>query len=231
MVYLSEHANNILKNYLREKGHTIVEVVKTEAVYDAVSSHSDIYLCSIGNDMILSPEQAVNIGGVLEERGISYTLGKPLKGTNYPDNIAYNAACIGSYLIHNLKYTDAAILKKAEEHGLKTIQVKQGYTKCSLVIVDERSLITADKGIASRLSQYPLDVLLITEGHVRLEGFPFGFLGGASGRVGDEILFNGNLSAHPDFERIADFIESRGLKPVFFKEYPLEDIGSIFWIE
>lgn len=227
IICLSEDAQDALKHYLRRKGHQIVEIKRTTAVYEAVSAHTDLYLCRIKNDRILSPEQNATIGSTLRQRGISYTLGSPLKGSRYPDNIAYNAAWAGSYLIHNLKYTDPAILKKAEELELETVHVKQGYTKCSLVVVDEHSLITSDQGIAGSLTQYPLDVLLISCGHVRLDGFAYGFLGGASGRVDDEILFNGDLSAHPDFEKITAFIKSKGLSPVFFKGYELEDIGSI----
>ena len=60
-----------------------------------------------------------------------------------------------------------------------------------------------------------------------LPGYDTGFLGGTSGRVGDEIVFNGDLSAHPDFEAIKDFIRSRGLQIKYFESYPLRDIGSI----
>jgi hypothetical protein len=69
--------------------------------------------------------------------------------------------------------------------------VKQGYTKCSLVVVDEKSVITSDMGLAAALQRFEIDVLLISQGHVALPGLQYGFLGGASGRAGDEILFNG----------------------------------------
>jgi len=129
--------------------------------------------------------------------------------------------------MHNAKHTDPVILNKAKELGLESIHVKQGYTKCSLVILDDNAAITSDKGLAAALKKYGIDILLITHGHVNLPGFPYGFLGGASGKVDDEIIFNGNLSAHPDFEKIKDFICQRGLKVTWFEEYPLEDIGSI----
>ena len=108
------------------------------------------------------------------------------------------------------------------------IGCRQGYTKCSTVVVDSRSLITADQGIAAACSKAEdLDVLLVQEGHVALEGYDTGFIGGASGRVGDEIIFNGDLSAHPDFQKIKDFIEERGLECKWLPEYPLTDIGTI----
>ena len=72
-----------------------------------------------------------------------------------------------------------------------------------------------------------MSVLKIRPGQVLLPGYAYGFLGGTSGRIGDKIVFNGDLSAHPDFNVISAFIESRGLSCVYFKDYPLTDIGSI----
>ena len=95
-------------------------------------------------------------------------------------------------------------------------------------MVDGNSVITADRGIVSALKKCPdIDVLPISQGFVRLEKFEYGFLGGASGKVGNEIVFNGDLSAHPDYEAICRFIEARGLSVKYFPGYPLTDIGSI----
>lgn len=41
------------------------------------------------------------------------------------------------------------------------------------------------------------------------------------------IVFNGNLEAHPDYEKIAAFLSDRDIKLVYFKSFPLMDIGSI----
>ena len=71
-----------------------------------------------------------------------------------------------------------------------------------------------------------LDVLLIRPGYIILKGFDYGFIGGTCGRIGDEIIFNGDISAHPDYDAIQAFIKSRGLDIKYF-DYPLEDIGSI----
>ena len=168
----------------------------------------------------------------------------------YPGDVLYNACCTGRYFIHNLKYTAPELLAAAgiaisgTASGPQTagsnaqsqtkhtgsmipVQVPQGYAKCSIVCVDETSIITYDAGITKACLAAGLEVLQISPGHVRLPGYPTGFLGGASGRVGREILFNGDLSVHPDFAAIRDFIESRGLSCVHFPDYPLTDVGSI----
>ena len=226
VILLSENTNSKVTTYLRDKGHRILEISKTPAVYDAVSSHADIYLCKLKNELVVSQEQLAFLSEELQCLGILYSAGSSVLGFRYPENIRYNAAQIGNYLIHNTRFTDPKVLNRAKELGLSFIHVRQGYTKCSLVIVDDHSAITSDRGIANVLTSSGIEILQISPGHVALEGFPYGFLGGASGRVGNEILFHGDLSLHPDFHAIQRFIECRGLQIQYFTEFPLEDIGS-----
>ena len=205
-IYISEAAHPLLRDFLINEGH-IIETVKSSGItYEPVDSHPDIYMCSLGIDKPVF-------------------FGCPEKiGSKYPENIRYNAACTGKYFIHNLKYTDPDLLKAAE--NTVKINVSQGYAKCSILIVDENSIITSDVGIYN--SCYgKLNVLLITTGHIKLKNFPYGFIGGTAGRIGNTIVFNGDLSQHPDFKRICSFISKRGLEIKYFKEYDLEDIGSI----
>lgn len=222
-IYLSETANPLLIEYLRELGHKIMIIEMTDITYRPVSSHPDIYMCSMG------PGRPVYFGC-------------PDKiGSKYPDNIIYNAACTGKYFIHNTKYTEPELLAFTNKNyfaeisgsysgktheSLEIIDVPQGYTKCNTLIVDENSIITSDVGIYNSCYS-KLDILLIKTGHIILQNFNYGFIGGASGRIGDTIIFNGNLEQHPDYEKITAFIESRNFKIKYFTEYPLEDIGSI----
>ncbi|HZK88293.1 MAG TPA: hypothetical protein VFC27_03980 [Anaerovoracaceae bacterium] len=205
-VYISEDANPLLKEYLSGSNHIIVEIKSTDQVYESISSHPDIFMCKI-NDKIIQSE---------------YDL-----GYSYPDNVKYNGVQIGKYFIHHTGYTASKLISAVKAADLMTVHVSQGYTKCNIVAVDENSIITSDEGIRNKLVPLGLDVLLISAGNVKLKGFSYGFLGGASGKVGDSIVFNGDLSAHPDFFKISDFILSRGLKLKYFEEYQLEDIGSI----
>lgn len=75
-----------------------------------------------------------------------------------------------------------------------------------------------------------MNVLLVEPGFVKLRGADTGFIGGASGRVGGEIIFNGDLSVHPNFREITAFIETQGLGCKWFESYELEDIGSIITV-
>jgi hypothetical protein len=205
-VYISEDANPLLKEYLFSKHNILVEIKSSNQVYEGISSHPDIFMCKI-NDKIIHAENDL--------------------GYSYPENVKYNGVQIGKYFIHNTNFTASKLMVAIESAGLTPIHVAQGYAKCNIVAVNSNSIITSDNGIKKALETIGLNVLLVSVGNVKLKNFPFGFLGGASGKVDDEIVFNGNLSAHPDFLEIEDFILSRELKVKYFKEYELEDIGSI----
>ena len=110
---------------------------------------------------------------------------------------------------------------------MRIINVRQGYAKCSIVIVDEESIITYDRGIASKCLNAGMNVLTVSPGHMVLDGYGSGFIGGTSGRIGNTVYFYGDLSAHPDCDAIVHFIEERGHEVKWFREWPLTDIGSI----
>lgn len=205
-IYISEHASPRLIEYLKSEGHEIIPAEPLENVTFAISRHPDIIHCHLADGMVFH--------------------GNPARlGPVYPADVPYNACSTGRYFLHNLKYTAPELLQAAKSLGLETIHVPQGYTRCSVLPVDCDSVITSDRGVAAACTQ--LDVLLISPGHIELPGYNTGFIGGTGGRVGNEIVFNGDLSAHPDFEIIKDFIESRGLRCVWTTDMPLTDIGSV----
>ncbi|MGI6722227.1 MAG: DUF6873 family GME fold protein [Anaerovoracaceae bacterium] len=205
--YISPLAAKPLTAYLKDSGVKIVTTTALSNVDDAIATHADIIMCDLGGRIVH---------------------GDPARLTKkYPGDIIYNAACTGRYFIHNLKYTDPLLLAAAEEMGRKLINVKQGYAKCSTLIVDEDSVILSDEGMARELKKHGLDVLLIRRGHIVLPGFRYGFIGGTAGKLGREIIFNGDLSMHPDCGRIEEFIMAHGCRPKYFRGLPLMDIGSI----
>lgn len=218
--YLSEYAPEVLTTYIKNSGY------KIKYIYDNINSptgdHPDLYMCKLG----FLPTAPVFHGDI-----------KKLNN-KYPEDAIYNAACTDRFFIHNLKITFPSLLSKLgiknathtsppKDPEIVPVMVKQGYSKCNVCIVDEYSIITEDVGIAKACEKAGLNILLISRGHVRLSEFEYGFMGGATGHLGDRILFNGNLLNHPDCEEIISFIKTRNLDIVYFEEYPLTDIGSI----
>lgn len=212
-IYIAENANKILIEYLEGLGHIICPVRRTSFVGMGVAAHPDIYMCKLG----AIPAAPVFHGDV------------NALGPVYPQDVKYNGAVMGRYLICNARFTSPALMQKASDLGITALHVPQGYAKCNLAVVTDSAAITSDRGIYKALSKRApqIDLLLISPGAVKLPGFAYGFIGGASGRVGDEMIFNGNLEAHPDFENIREFVLAHMLKLKYFTEYELTDIGSI----
>lgn len=229
-VFLSEDANNRLKEYLLDNGFCVIEIKKTGKVYGAIASHPDIYVCKIKEDMVIEESQYNLTKEQLQTEDENCYIGKSELEDKYPGTIKYNAVALGPFFIHSTKYTDEKILEIVKKNHMEVVDVKQGYTKCNIVLVDDNSIITSDVGIAKALRARGVNVLLISKGQVKLPGFEYGFLGGASGKIGNEILFNGNLKEHEDFVAIKSFIEDKGIGLKYFEDYPLEDIGSIIEI-
>ena len=209
-VYLSALAEEAVTAALASAGHTPVLLAPRSGVEEEVASHADIFFCRGGT----SPGSPL------------YGAGDDFRAMTYPAVAAYNAVFLERYFVHRLDITAKPLLKEAEKQGLVPVHVRQGYTRCNLVVVDGRHVITADAGLYRALSKLPgLSVLGIEPGYVQL-GRHSGFLGGASGRVGSDVWFHGDLSTHPDEKKIRRFIEDCGLGTVTFS-FPLRDIGSM----
>ncbi|MEG0291192.1 MAG: hypothetical protein RR495_00680 [Anaerovoracaceae bacterium] len=212
-IWISKNANKNLIEYFERRDINVNILNQSNVVYNQISTHPDIYMCKLG----VNNTSPVFWGN---KSKISYS---------YPGNIIYNACSTGKYFIHNLKYTDKDLLYTATSLNQELINIKQGYAKCNILPINENSIITSDLGIAKKCSN--LDVLIISPGHIKLKGFDTGFIGGTSGIIDGTVVFNGDLSSHPDFKKIKDFITNKGLCIKYFDSYPLEDIGSIIYEE
>lgn len=206
---LSEKAHPELLSYISEKCDDIITV--SQMIDSPIGSHADLYYCKLKDDLLFSGDSS------------------RLKNT-YPGDCLYNAASTGKFFIHNHRITDESLIQAAKDCGLTAIHVRQGYSKCSIAVIDESGIITSDAGIY-RSCREDLDCLLISPGYIDLPGYKCGFIGGCTGRLDDTVIFNGNLAAHPDHETIKEFITKRGLEVKYFGSYPLTDIGSMIFVK
>ena len=238
MIIVSKKAAPCLIEYLSSLDE--VELFgPLKSVGSGIACHPDVLYCRLGG----GADAAVFKGNEV------------LLGEKYPADCRYNAVVLREFIIHKQGITDSALLATAMYGSASSgsdiqqdrtavrefINVPQGYTKCNIVVVDDEHIITSDEGIAKavttkadsarfdsgKTSSAKLNCLLISPKQIELPGFPYGFIGGCSGRVDNKIIFNGNLKAHSDFRRISAFIESCELELVYFEDWPLTDIGSI----
>ena len=145
----------------------------------------------------------------------------------YPNNVMLNCVVLNDKLICNSKTIADEVLQMAIKDNLKIINVNQGYTKCSTCIVNENAIITSDKSIY-KSCRNEMDVLLIRQGYIELNGTDYGFIGGSSFKYNrNTLIFTGNIKLHPDYESIKSFTQNHNAELLSLTENKIIDIGSI----
>ena len=147
----------------------------------------------------------------------------------YPFDVLLNAAVCGGCFFGRLDSVSSSLLDIADRNALKKINVKQGYCKCSSVVL-HNAMITADSGISEAARREGIDVLTVSDGGVALDGYNKGFIGGASGSDGEKVYFCGDVSKHPNGEEIIAFCKKHGFEVISLSHKPLYDVGTIFFI-
>ena len=211
-------------------GVSLIKIQRHPCLYGAVSSHPDMLLHPVGGDLIVhAPGISDELGVLLARAGFRLIKGAAELSPEYPRDIAYNAARIGRFYFHNLKYTDSVLRKELEKAGVEPVHVEQGYTKCSVALVDENTMITSDKGIARTAEGKGIDALLIDPGQgILLPGLDYGFIGGATGLLGKHRLaVNGAADGLKSFEAIRSLLFSKNGALHSLSGLPVTDIGSI----
>lgn len=218
-----------MQNTLINLGIKLIKTIECPNTYNAIKCHPDISLCKLyDNNIVVAPNVYDYYSKILKNYGLNVIKGSSLIQNKYPHNISYNVAIFGNYAIHNFKYTDPEIVKFLEENNIQKIDVKQGYSKCSICIIDEKSIITSDEGIMNACSLFDIDCLLISQGFIDLFDMNYGFIGGCSGSISnDTIAFFGNIKKHPDYEKVLEFITSKNKKILCLSDESLLDLGSL----
>ena len=209
---------------LNKLGIDCIEICPNSNIISSVSSHPDIRIMHYWNN-ILYCDNSINTA--LDDFSLIRRIGEELQ-EKYPYDVKLNCVRINDKLICNKNTISREILEQAERDNLKIINTKQGYTKCSICVVDENCIITDDESIYKSTQNYFDDVLLISKGSIKLEGMNYGFIGGATGKLNKNVLaFNGRLDSHPDSNGIIDILSKYNVKPIELINNRLTDIGSI----
>lgn len=214
---------------LKRRKIQIIKTIECKECYDAIKYHPDICVCNLGEgNIVVAPNVYEFYSEILIPLGFNVIKGSRYIEKKYPNNIQYNVTMMGRFAIHNFNYTDEKILDYINKKNLIKINVKQGYSKCSICIVDENSIITSDKGIYKSVKQYGIDCLIIRPGNINLFQLDYGFIGGCTGFISkNEIAFLGDVKKHPDYELIKKFIKSKNKEIVSLSKEQLLDLGSI----
>ena len=219
---------------LKRLGFNIITMPPSHFLQTGVASHTDM-LIFIGFGRLFChasyyEENKALIDDIARIGNLNISLSDEDWGQDYPKDVLFNACLVGKKLICNEKTVSTSILFAAQKSECEIINVPQGYTKCSICVVSDNAIITADKPIADICLKIGMDVLLISEGHISLPPYSFGFIGGTSGLYKNDLYFCGSLEAHPDAEKIKEFCKKHGKTAFPLTNCELQDVGSIFFI-
>lgn len=214
--------------------HSIIAVPDGTLLDLRIKDHVDLKVFC-GEKIVLSPDIAEEvlrqIRKVASETWIQakVVVGAITPQMPYPHDVPYNVLQLQNHLIHKLDSTEPEILKQCHK---PLVNIKQGYSRCSVLPIGDLAAITENAALGKILQSLGYDILIVSHGHVRLDGFQYGLFGGAGGTVEDEVIFNGCLSYHPDADLIKKFVQKHHKRWVELDDHQaLTDCGSILYYE
>ena len=214
---------------LEKLGINAVKVYDNPAISGSVSSHADMNYFYYGKGNLFACKSQPT--GEWQEKFNTITTGEP-ENDSYPFTVKLNCVRLSGFLICNTKTVSEEILQFAYNDNLTVIDVKQGFTKCSICVINDRTIITDDASIYKQVSKYIDDVTLVTKGSIKLEGMNYGFIGGCTGLIGkDKLAVTGRLDSHIDHNLIYNALSRNNISAVELTNDILEDIGSILPVE
>lgn len=218
-----------MEENLESLGVRLIKTKKTLGLYEGISYHPDIVIHHMGdNEILAAPNVENQILYSLEAEGFKIIIGrKEVKGT-YPEDISYNVARFGNRAACCIKYTDEVLMQELYKRNVETININQGYAKCSICVVAEDAIITSDMGIYRVLRKNNTAALLITPGSILLRDMSYGFIGGASGSVSNfDIAFYGNIGLHPNYKEILKFMSEYNKSVINLSKNLVHDLGTL----
>ncbi len=214
-----------MREALAVRGCRVVPLPAFDCLPAPVAKHADTLLYPMTRGLLV-PAAYYERNHALFADLLVVTTDEPITDT-YPGDVLLNALDTSAGILCREPSTSRFI----RQSGKPILHTAQGYARCAACRVSDSALITADPSIAAVARAHGLAVLEITPGGISLLGYSYGFIGGASVRIGDEMLFFGDVTAHPDYARIEYFLHKYAVYPVSLSDGILTDYGGAVLIE
>ncbi len=205
-------------------GYNCIPVIESDLVSRPICAHSDVLYRKLESKTILISSCQMENKPYLERLGYTVLVCKEL-APGYKTESLLNFIINDKYIIKNEK---TAINLSSEYCTDKIIlNVKQGYTCCSTLMIKEDVYITDDENIFNVITSAGLDCLKKEKGDIELTGYDYGFIGGASVKLKDNrILFFGDIENKIEKDKIIRYLKKNDMEPIFISGKKLKDIGS-----
>lgn len=225
MLIISYKSKIEFTNFLDNNEIKYIKTIDNPNLDRRISDHPDLSLFKLDKDTLIVDESVYdyykkNLNGIKLIKG-------QMAERKYPMDSIYNIVRFQNFYIHN-DHTEKNIEKFYKDKDIRHIFVKQGYTRCSLIALNN-SLLTSDYGIYKTLKD-KLNIYLLKEEKIDLDGFDKGFLGGCFGFLDKKtVLFNGNIKKLASYDIIKNIVDKENLD-LLYPDTNLLDTGSLIWI-
>lgn len=220
---LSKKTESNLKSY----GVDIINIEPIKTVDERIFHHADLVFLPLGGENSAAAKEVRYLKENALFSGMNMIESDMFLSVKYPLDCPLNCVIIGKYMICNVDTVRKDVLEYCRRNSFEVINVRQGYTKCSVVPVSENAVITDDISIYNGCRDR-LDVLFVDKGFVSLGGFEYGFIGGSAGKLGRDILaFTGRIYDDSLRNKIESFCSLYNVKCVYFSDEKIYDVGSI----
>ncbi len=224
-VVISNSAGESIKR-LNNIGISTFIIPDNPLLPEPVKSHADLQILHMGNNVIFCRNEHLCIGEL--EKKFNIINIRECSGDKYPNDVRLNCTVIGNKIICNEKTISKDVLEYAYNNNYIIINVKQGYSKCSVCVINDNTIITDDKSIFTAAGKFLNDAELISKGSIVLNGYNYGFIGGCCGKIDKNVIaFNGRLDSHNDCKRIIDIMQRNNIDCIELINDRLNDIGGI----
>ncbi len=210
------------KNILRELSIEIIETIPLRSIKDSTATHPDMQFVIVDKFKALVCAQVADYySRLLPEFEIV-----PVYGIFSP----YPNDCLLNITVMN----KICFLTKFQKNHLplpeflKLIEVRQGYTKCNICILNENTIITSDKSIYKAATENSINVYMLADTQIELKGYDHGFWGGTCGLINDKkLFFCGDITRLDCTKQLLEILSREKIEPIFPKNINLCDNGSI----
>lgn len=233
---IDEKADGVILSYKAEAG--LVDYIKKlniDIIYSRkvnvdqrVADHPDLQIHPLDLEtFVASKDSYAYYKERLEPYGLKVLEAKTYLDKTYPKDCSLNVGRVKKYYLTNDKAIDSSLERELKARGLEAIYVKQAYAKCSTIPIND-FIITSDIKIHRSLAKKQIKSYLIGYGHISLDGFDSGIIGGTCGMINQsQILFTGNIEKYKYYKELMNILEIEEIEALYPKDVDLVDLGSI----
>lgn len=219
------------ENLLSDLSIHIIKTLPIQEIDEPVKDHPDMAVHPIDyNKFVVYNKHKDYYEEKLKEYGVQVIPSLNELNKFYPNDIALNVSRTNDYYFYKKNCIDLSIENNLKEMS-KPKLVKQGYSKCSSLVIGKNTIVTSDNGLYKTYIDNGVKSYLIPFGAILLPGYDTGFIGGCGGMISeDEILFYGNLERYKYSDQLVEILNTENIKYYYPRDCEFVDLGSIIGI-